>query len=219
MTDASLRSLIEGQIAGISLGLYEGVTTGFSNARSSWQRLDEPPYRWLLSMTARARMRDHWERSTPGPGWRVEGNAHLMGQTLLVSPDEGLTLRLLKEHPRVHPGGVPAAGNSPARQAVWAQDSLPDIALSLEPRLVKRTVECLLLWNVKWEDEQPSLTTRVVHTTGTGRYGVRVPIDLSYVIQPSGNMYDQLEFPGDAQNEDLFPNIDKKDNEGDASGQ
>jgi hypothetical protein len=102
---------------------------------------------------------------------------------------------------------------------VWAQDPLPDLSLSLDPSLVQRTVECLLLWNVEWVEQQPVLTARVVHTTGTGEYGVRVPIDLSYVIEASGNMYDQLKFPGAAQDEDLFPNIDKKDNEGDASGQ
>lgn len=220
MTDSSLRGLVEGQIGAISLGLYEGVTTGFSNARASWSRHDEPEYRWLLSMTARARMRDHWERNPPGVEWAVTGNAALMGQTILVSPDQRLTLRLLKEHPGVHPGGVPAAGHSQARQAAWAQDPLPDLKLSLDPDVAAaQTTECLLLWNFALEEGQPSLTARVVHTTGPGRYGVRVPIDLSYAIQSSGNMYDQLQFTGDTQIADLYPNIEQQENEDDAAGQ
>lgn len=32
-------------------------------------------------------------------------------------------------------------------------------------------------------------------------------------------MYDQLVFDGAAEMEDLFPNINQKDNEGDASGE
>lgn len=219
MADESLRNLVEQQIGAVSLGVYEGVTTGFSNARGGWSRLDEPQHRWLLSMTARARMRDVWERRIPALGWSVAGNAALMGQTILVSPDARVTLRLLKEHPGVHPGGVPAAGHSKARQLAWAQEPLPGLSLTLTPEVVARTTECLLLWNCEWEQGVPALSARVVHTTGPGRYGVRVPIDLSYEIRPSGNMYDQLKFTGDAQVEDLFPNINQKDNEGDASGQ
>lgn len=219
MAEESLRSLVEHQIGLVSLGLYEGITTGFANARGMWSRLDEPRQRWLLAMNARARMRDAWERAIPSLGWRVAGNAALMGQTILVSPDERLTLRLLKEHPGVHPGGVPAAGLNKARRAAWAQEPLPGLSLTLDPTVVALTTECLLLWNVEWDGGTPALSARVVHTTGPGRYGVRVPIDLSYEIRPTGDMYDQLKFSGQAQLEDLFPNINQKDNEGDASGQ
>lgn len=219
VTYETLRSLVEHQVGVASLGLYEGITTGFARARSSWERHDEAEYRWLLSMTARARMRDHWERQRPAEGWSVAGNAALMGQTILVSPDSKVTLRLLKENPRVYPGGVPHAGRSAARQADWLQDPLPDLSVTLNPGVAALTTECLLLWNFVWEEGVPRLSTRVVHTIGTGRYGVRVPIDLSYRIDPSGTMYDQLKFAGDAQLEDLYPNISKEDNEGDASGQ
>jgi hypothetical protein len=219
MTDESLRSLVERQVGVASLGLYEGVTTGFAQARTSWVRHDEPEYRWLLSMTARARMRNHWENHLPAAGWSVAGNAALMGQTILVSPDRKVTLRLLKENPNVHPGGVPYAGHNAARQAAWRQDPLPDLSLMLNPEVAALTTECLLLWDVEWDEGVPLLSTRVVHTIGTGRYGVRVPIDLSYEIDPSGTMYDQLRFDGAAEIEDLYPNINQKDNEGDASGQ
>lgn len=219
MTDESLRVLIERQVGLASLGLYEGVTRGFAQARDSWTRHDEPKFRWLLSMNARARMRDHWENRPAAEGWTVGGNAALMGQTILVSPDRRLTLRLLKENPAVHPGGVPHAGHNLARKAAWVQDPLPALSLTLNPDVAAVTTECLLLWNFEWDEGVPVLTTRVVHTIGTGGYGVRVPIDLSYQIEPSGTMYDQLAFRGDAQIEDLYPNIDKKDNEGDASGQ
>lgn len=219
MTYESVRALVERQVGVVSLGLYEGVTTGFANARASWARHDDPQFQWLLSMNARARMRDHWEQHLLAYGWVVGGNAALMGQTILVSPDSSVTLRLLKEHPGVHPGGVPAAGHSAARQQAWAQDPIPGLSLALTPAMAARTTECLLLWNFEWEEGVPVLSARVVHTTGPGRYGVRVPVDLSYEIQPGGTMYDQLKFAGDAQIEDLYPNINKKDNEGDASGQ
>lgn len=54
---------------------------------------------------------------------------------------------------------------------------------------------------------------------GAGHEGDDVGGELSYEIQPTGTMYDQLKFPGESQIEDLFPNIGRKDNEGDASGQ
>jgi hypothetical protein len=218
MTEESLRGLVERQIGAVSLALYEGVTTGFANARNIWSRHDDPEFRWLLSMNARARMRDHWERNLPALGWVVSGNAALMGQTILVSPDERVALRLLKENPRVHVGGVPPAGLNRARQAAWIQDPLPDVDHGPDPQAAAGTTECLLLWDSDWKEGSPVLSARVVHTTGPGRYGVRVPIDLSYKIRPNGNMYDQLNFPGDAQIEDFFPNINQKDNEGDASG-
>lgn len=218
MTDDSLKSLVERQVGVASLGLYEGVTTGFAEARASWDRHDEPDYRWLLSMTARARMRHHWETHLPAEGWTVEGNAALMGQTILVSPDRKVTLRLLKENPNIHPGGVPYAGHNAARRATWLQDPLPSLSLTLNPEVATLTTECLLLWDYEWDKGVPRVSTRVVHTIGTGQYGVRVPIDLSYQIVPSGNMYDQLKFHGATEIEDLFPNINQKDNEGDASG-
>lgn len=77
----------------------------------------------------------------------------------------------------------------------------------------------LVVVGLRVERRCAALSARVVHPIGAGRYGVRVPIDLSYEIQPTGTMYDQLKFPGESQIEDLFPNIGRKDNEGDASGQ
>lgn len=142
-----------------------------------------------------------------------------MGQTILVSPDRRVTLRLLKENPNVHPGGVPCAGHNAARQAAWRQDPLPSLSLTLHPGIAAVTTECLLLWDCAWDEGDPRVSTRVVHTTEPGRYGDRVPIDLSFRIDPSGSMYDQLVFDGAAEMEDLFPNINQKDNEGDASGE
>lgn len=219
MDDESLRDLVRREVGVIAVGLYEGITTGFGNARSSWARLNEPEYRWLLSMTTRARIRNHWDRNPLGRGWLMAGNAALMGQTILTSPALKIALRLLKENTRVHLGGVPPAGSNQARRLAWAQDPLPDLSLALNPKVTAQTTECLLLWNVQWEDSEPSLSIRVVHTTGPGRYGLRVPIDLSFAIEASGNMFEQLRFPGASQDELFFPDIDQKENEGDASGQ
>ncbi len=219
MTDGSLRGLVLRELGAVTVGLHEGVTTGFSKAQTAWGRLSEREYGWLLSMFARARMREYWEQNLPGLGWAVGGNVALMGQTILVSPDGSLTLRLLKEHPGVHPGGVPYAGPTKARQVSWAQDPLPGMGHLGSAEAVARAAECLLLWDCIWDKGVPALTARVVHTIGPGRYGVRVPIDLSFRIDPSGTMHDQMAFTGEAQMEDLFPNIDRKDNEEDASGQ
>lgn len=218
MTDDSLRGLVEQQLGSVSLELHEGITSGFTAAQAMWKRFEEAEYRWLLSMNARARMREHWEETLSVLGWTVSGNVKLMGQTILVSPDERLTLRLLKEHPRVYPGGVPHAGHTGARQEAWSQDPLPGIGTAVGADLVARTTECLLLWDCDWEEGQPALSARVVHTIGPGRYGVRVPIDLSFKIDDGGHLENQA-FPGATQLDVLFPNIKQKDNEEDASGQ
>lgn len=116
MTGHSPKSLIETHLAPVSLKAFEGITTGFATARASWSRLDESQFRWLLAMNARARMRDHWEQSASPRGWTVAGNAALMGQTILVRPDERLTLRLLKEN----------AGSSGRSTASRPQRGTPD---------------------------------------------------------------------------------------------
>jgi hypothetical protein len=44
------------------------------------------------------------------------------------------------------------------------------------------------------EEERPRISTRVVHTIGTGHFGSAVPIDLSYEISSHGEMQLELEF-------------------------
>ncbi len=56
MTDGSLRGLVLRELGAVTVGLHEGVTTGFSKAQTAWGRLSEREYGWLLSMFARARL-------------------------------------------------------------------------------------------------------------------------------------------------------------------
>jgi len=218
MTDPRVRELIETNVKRIAVPLYEGVTAGVAKSEawvSSMARGDDYP--WLLSLAARAHMREYWLDNLRGTGWSVEGRPELMGQTILQSRDHNLALRLIKENKRIHPGGVPAAGASHARRVTW-QLPLPGLDLSGEIVAHPSMAECLLLWDRTLDQGNTIVTVRVVHTIGAGSYGQRVPIDMSFVIRPEGGMYEQLGFRGDPAGDDLFPNIDQKENESGLAG-
>lgn len=212
MSNTSVSELVRECLVGVSLGLYEGITTGFANARGVGSHLDQSRFRWLLAMNARAHMRLFWESNPPAPGWSVGGDARLMGQTILVSADQRLTLRLLKENHRVHPAGVPPAGHNAARQAAFSQLPLPGLDFA-SGVAIEGTTNCLLVWDAEWEHGDPMLSVRVVHPIGTGSYGQPVPIDLSIDIDPSGELYDHLRFGGHAEDVDLFPTFRQEENE------
>lgn len=197
----------------INVPLYDGVATGLARALESWSKLGSPEYRWLLSLSSRARIREYWEAELPATGWSIGGNVRLMGQTFLVCPDRKVLLRLLKENGAVHPGGVPIAGRNQARRRSWAQDPVPGLELEAQEPAAIKAVECLFLWDYDVSDGQPIISARVVHTTGPGHYGIRVPIDMSFQIKPSGTIFDQMRFAGSEEREDLFPNIDQRENE------
>ncbi|MDI9629453.1 MAG: hypothetical protein QM286_13105 [Acidobacteriota bacterium] len=215
MSSIEVHSLIERHVQGVGLALYEGVAAGVDHATVAMGRLSIGDYPWLFSGHARAAMRHYWVRSghLGVSGWSVRGRPQLMGETFLENDEHRLSLRLLKESGRVHPGGVPAAGRSDTRREQW-QAPLPGLARSSDGlEFLSGVAACLLLWAVEFEAGIPLISVRVVHPLEPGRYGQRVPIDMSFSISPKGQMFEDLRFSGDPQEEDLFPNILEQENE------
>jgi hypothetical protein len=215
MTPEDMRRRVERSADALSVALYEGVATGVASAVAMLRALpnsDEYPH--LLPLSARAFMREHWRGLGLPAGWTIAGNPRLMGQTIVANSLENMEMRLLKERRRTYPGGVPVAGSSAARQGAWRQ---PALGLDLPGRPVADDcIHLLLLWDTERFDGELVVTLRVVHTLAPGAYGSKVPLDLSYEIKPKGGIFDMLQFRGDAQDGDLFAEIDREENEGDA---
>lgn len=53
--------------------------------------------------------------------WRLGWRPQTDGAITPHDPAHDLTLRVLKERRRTHPGGVPIAGHNAARRNVWGQ--------------------------------------------------------------------------------------------------
>lgn len=216
MSSDDVRRRVEARMDAISVGLFEGVTTGVASARSMLKALPhQHEYPHLLPLAARAFMREHWLAEGLGPDWSIAGNPRLMGQTLLSNHGENLELRLLKERRRSYPGGVPIAGSNQERRGAWRQPAL-DLSISGHP-ILAGSLRLLALWDLQQLEDQSVVTLRVVHTLSPGVYGSRVPLDMNYEIQPSGGIFDNLRFRGDPQEHDLYAEIDREENEGDGA--
>ena len=218
MSADATRGLVANQIGLITVPLYETISTGVAEAQARLrgvQNLSDHPY--LLPTMARALINNHLREHAPA-GWELGGNSRRMGHTTLVSHRHNIELRLLKEHGRIHPGGVPPAGAGRARQNWWENDEL---ALMSARDLLPDTydpetgIKLLWLWDRAVENDGERISVRVVHTLGAGRFGKAVPLDYSFEIRPDGEMFSRLYFAGEEQNELFFPNIDQKDNDTD----
>ncbi|MGN0100779.1 MAG: hypothetical protein ACI39C_07550 [Dietzia sp.] len=203
------------QIGLITVPLYEMVAAGVAEAQSrlqGFQNLDDHPY--LLPTLTRASVNNQLREHAP-VGWELGGNSRRMGHTTLVSHRQNIELRLLKEHGRIHPGGVPPAGAGRARQD-WYENE--ELALMSVRDLLPGTydpstgVNLLWLWDRVVDDDEARISVRVVHPLSASRFGRAVPLDYSFEIRPDGEMFSQLYFAGEEQNEQFFPNIDQKDN-------
>ena len=139
-----------------------------------------------------------------------------MGQVILVNSVASLELRLLKERIKTYPGGGPTAGKNDERRQYWTSPTLP---IAVPGGVDAERTRLLLLWDRAMVEDEPKISVRVVHTLAPGYYGTAVPIDMSFNIEPTGEMFDQLRFEGDPQNDNFFPNIAEDDNEGDNLGQ
>ncbi|KGN37276.1 hypothetical protein [Knoellia subterranea] len=214
MTPDDMRRRVERCADAVSVELYDGVTTGVASALAMLRGLpNSGDYPHLLSLNARAFMREHWLGHGLPAEWSVAGNPRLMGQTMLVNTHENIEMRLLKERRRTYPGGVPVAGASTARQGAWRQ---PALGLTLPAQPVSDDcIRLLVLWDAAQIHGEFGITLRVVHTLEPGWFGSKVPLDLSYEIKPTGGIFDMLRFRGDAQDEDLFAEIEREENEGD----
>ena len=220
MINLALAQVVQAQVAKITDPLYNGVADGLAAALDPgphFKHLLQPEYAAIFAMVARTAMREAWSRSLPGVGWTVAGNPQLMCQILLRSPDDSLTLRPLKQNKRVHVGGVPVAGNNSARRAAWAQQPLLPGQLAGSPL---GPAELILLWDY-WSSDggEWGVSTRVVHPIAPGRFGSRVPLDLSAELRPDGELAGGLTFGGAVQEDDLFADIIKEGQEGEESDQ
>lgn len=216
MSDGVTREFVQQCVGAIAQPLYEGVSAGLADAGvrlAGYPHLDQYPA--LISILARHSMRNYWVDGGMAEPWQVLGQPHLMGQVILVNAEADLELRLLKERLKTYPGGAPVAGTNHDRRQYWTSPTLP-IDLPGVPS-AERT-RLLLLCDRVVVEEEGRISVRVVHTLAPGHYGSAVPIDMSFNIEPSGQMFDQLAFEGEAQDEDLFPDIAKDDNEGDSFG-
>lgn len=214
MTNEDMRRRVERCVDAVSVELYEGVTTGFAEAQAMLRPLSNGgDYPYLVPLSARAFMREHWLANGLPGHWHITGNPRLMGQTILTNAQENLELRLLKERRGAYPGGVPVAGASNARKRAWRQEPFGFVAES--QRATSEQVRLLALWDTA--EDGAAVKLRVVHPLVPGIYGSKVPIDLSYEIVPSGGIFASLEFVGAAQDDDLFAEIDRDENEGDVA--
>lgn len=213
MSASVTQMLIEQCVGAIALPLYEGVSAGLAEATTrldGFAHLDQYPA--LVPILARHAMRNYWVDAGVSRPWHVGGQPHLMGQVILTNADAAIELRLLKERSQTYPGGVPVAGRNPERQHYWAEPPLP---IEMPRSAPEERTRLLLLWDQVVEGDEKKISVRVVHTLAPGYYGSRVPIDMSFNIEPTGQMFAQLTFEGEAQDEDLFADIPKEDNEGD----
>lgn len=216
MSGQATREFVQDRVSAIAQPLYEGISAGLADADTrlaGFRHLDTYPA--LTPILARHAVRNYWVDGGLGAPWEVRGQPHRMGQVILLNADANLELKLLKERSRTYPGGVPVAGNNEQRRRYWTSATLPIFipsAVSLEP------TRLLLLWDRIVTEHEAKISVRVVHTLAPGHYGAAVPIDMSFNIEPSGEMFDQLRFQGDHQDEDFFPDIAANDNEGDNHG-
>ncbi|WP_336639314.1 hypothetical protein [Micrococcus luteus] len=204
---------IEAQLKRVSTSLFEGVSAGIELAdRIMSQIPNSSQYAFYRTHTVRIGAREHWSTHGIGQGWYLSGNANLQAQTILINPDQGLSLRFLRERRRSYPGGVPVAGTNQARREAWTQQAF-DLGL-LGGQGDEEPVEevlLLLLWDIT-DDSQ--IKVRVVHPTAPGVYGQAVPIDMNFEIETGGTLFSRLSYRGDDQYENFFLNIDQEDNEG-----
>ncbi|MCL2483557.1 MAG: hypothetical protein FWF43_09130 [Propionibacteriaceae bacterium] len=148
-------------------------------------------------------------------GFRIEGNPARNGELYLRHWETGFLLRFLKESRRTYPGGVPIAGYNSARREWWSQPLQAPIPGLEYP--TDREVKLLLLWDlVNAASIEQGIVMRVVHPTAPGRYGSSVPLDLNVELNASGGMWDQLQFVGDDDLADFFPDEEIGDGEQEA---
>ena len=154
--------------------------------------------------------------------WMISGNSRLSGQTFLEQPDLGIKMRVGKENRRVHPGGVPPAGQAGGRRTHYADARQLRLDFPLpEPSWPASTpIDLHLLWDYPTDEDgkvdYDAFSLRAVHTTAPGRFGKPVPLDLSFEILSPDTVFVRSRFDGDIADEDLF--TFELDETGDADG-
>jgi hypothetical protein len=195
--------LISDAVAPISPLLFQDTSIALTNAERRIGDLTRSGAVHLRALTMREELRAMLVDQDL-MGWAIEGNPAKMGELYLKHPQAGLLLRVLKERRKTYPGGVPVAGSNQARRAYWAQHFQPTLPIPGLP--TAEPLNLHLLWDlVNGQDIEQGFTLRVVHTTEPGTYGSRVPIDLSVELDATVNPWANLQFLGDDEMEDFFP--------------
>ncbi|OOL29422.1 hypothetical protein GQ85_26115 [Rhodococcus rhodochrous] len=171
-------------------------------------------------MLARIELREYFKQEGMPPQWVLDGDPRAMGQLYFSAPELNLKLRFLKERRKTYPGGVPTAGKNRARQEAWGQAGKQGALYSRrelgvthqEPPSIH---ELLLLWDyAKKGSVSDGFTLRIVRPLAAGVYGRAVPYDLDIALKSGGNIFTNMAFPGDPDDEDFFgrAEIDRAEN-------
>ncbi|HEY8722168.1 hypothetical protein [Pengzhenrongella sp.] len=196
MTTDVLRQAVQFQATKLGPRLFEGMSYATADADRRVHGLDHTKYPHLRPLLTRSLLREYLESNGLPTGWRLEGNPALMGQLMLASPENQMIMRFLKERRRAYPGGVPVAGSSTARQQYWDLDGggRSDWEANL-----------LLLWDyIPVVDGIWGFTLRIVNTIESGIFGREVRCDLNLDVVGGGEIFDNLEWQGDEQEQSFF---------------
>lgn len=219
MTPDEMKRHVVAQAGVLAPRMYEGVSSALAEANSRAKGYRHMKYPHFRPMAARIAFREYLEvEGLPAP-WSVDGNPAAMGQLYLSAPELGLKLRFLKERRKTYPGGVPVAGKNLARQEVWKKGKQGTLYRRSElavPQKAPSVQELLLLWDYKKKaSTSEGFTLRIVRPLEAGVYGKAVAFDLDIALKEGGNIFTEMTFPGDPDDEDFFgtTDIDTAENE------
>jgi hypothetical protein len=210
--DDHTRNALTAEIRILGPDIYSALAEAIGRSQGRVAGLERTKYPHALPMMVRCDLRERLEVNGLPNGWKLAGDSRLMGQLSLEKHDAGIDIRFLKERRRTYAGGTPPAGRNPARIRAWSNgsihtwssqdDPLAGLPLAVNEPEVSRL---LMLWDSQARAaEDAGFTLRVVRPMAPGRYGRRVPLDFSLDVLPGGTIFDNLEFRGDPQHEDLF---------------
>jgi len=196
--------------------LHEALSLAIADAHAGASGLLHERHPHVRPLLTRSHFRENLEAQHDLSGWGLGGDPRLMGQIYLVNTGLGLRLRFLKERRKSYPGGVPVAGRNPARRAVWAGEEQLEIFHDDGCELASGMPHLLLLWDYLWGQNPhglPGFTLRAVQPLAPGQYGQAVPLGFSLDISRNDTMFTSLVFPGAADDDNLFAEIDTEANE------
>ncbi|MDR0625928.1 MAG: hypothetical protein LBG11_01495 [Bifidobacteriaceae bacterium] len=208
MASDDLAKLVAGAVAPISPLLFQDVSDALTNAEQRVGDLVRSGAVHLRALTMREELRAMLADQDL-QGWAVGGNPGKMGELYLKHPETGILLRVLKERRKTYPGGIPVAGANRARRAYWSRANAPQWiqgALTGHGMPPAEPLGLLLVWDlVSARDLEQGFTLRVVRTAEPGDFGSRVRLDLSVELDATASAWTHLQFLGDDEMEDFFP--------------
>lgn len=204
----TLQELLEDRIRALAPVLHPGMALGLVDADRRMEGLDRTEYGYMYSHHAKIGMREYVRHQDLGE-WTLGGNPRMQGQMILEIPADGISMKVVKENRRVHPGGIPPANRTrPDRRRYRDPRPLQEtLGFDLEEPLWPqgKEIDLLLLWDYVLDaNAADAFTLRAVHTTKPGVFGQRVETDLSFEIQAPDTVFAHSRFAGDAEDEDLY---------------